>query len=243
MNGVSNAASTIQSSSKTLLIDTAVIPTNAELITGVIRNTGSGWDLLTGGGHCPFGVDSVTDNSNTIVIHFSSLNATDVISFLVVPDEEFAGLYDVGASFGLTQAALKVYKRQYDNDLEALITHQGSGVFVSNNANITPSYAAGTGILTLTHTSTTNNVPTVYSLQTNDADRTVFWNSTNSLGAAVTRFKLYDADGVTQKNLANPDMTRFYFDRSEGNITQVQQDPTTIISASGNFWFIGFVKK
>ena len=77
------------------VLNNSSLSADYRVISGVIRNTGTGWELI-GGDHEAINVDSVSDNSSTIVIDFTTLAATKIVSFLIVPDDDYAGLYEVG---------------------------------------------------------------------------------------------------------------------------------------------------
>jgi len=217
-------------------------PPGWKFVCGVIRNTGSGWFLITTGGHTPLNVDSVSNNSSVITIDYTSLGATAVGSFVVSPDEDFTGIYDIGASVGLSSATLKISTRIKD-DITALITHTGSGTFTSNNANIVPTYNTGTGILTLTHSSFTSDdlIPHFWNMPDASGKETIFQNSTGSLSATSVSVKLFNLNG-TQKTLTNPEIYRFYYTRKKNALKQNTLNPNNVISSIGNFWFMGIFK-
>lgn len=74
----------------------------------VIRNTGSGFQVLNDAGHKPVGVAGVREVGGDIVIDYE-FTATKVISLVAGPDETYASRgYQVGASVGLSAATLRV---------------------------------------------------------------------------------------------------------------------------------------
>lgn len=213
------------------------------LIAGVIRNTGSGWYLITTGGHTPLNIDSISNDTNYIYINFSSLGFTDLVSFSVKADEDFAGKYYGGAELNGT-TGVKIRLANFKLDLlKATITHSGGGVFVSSNPAVVPTYAVGSGNLTLTHSSfsTTNNTPVFTNIATSASENTLFQNSSGSIAATTVITKLYNFGG-TQKTLANPEISSFQFERKGEGIVQNFLDPNTVTSVTGNFWITGLVK-
>ncbi|MEV8354615.1 hypothetical protein ACFVTT_38705 [Streptomyces niveus] len=79
------------------------------LLSCVLRNTGSGWEILADTGHNPSGVVGVTQHATYLELQHAA-TATKVSSFQVTPDETFAarGLR-VGASVGLATTRLYLY--------------------------------------------------------------------------------------------------------------------------------------
>jgi hypothetical protein len=79
------------------------------LISGTIRNTGSGWSLLNESGHQPSGISGVVTNPDNIEIQHD-VGALKVSSFQVTPDETFAAAgLRVGISVGLTLSRIYLY--------------------------------------------------------------------------------------------------------------------------------------
>jgi hypothetical protein len=62
------------------------------IVSGVIRNTGSGWDLISDSSHGNTYVDSVTNDTSKITIDYTSMGATKILSFVIVPDETYSEL-------------------------------------------------------------------------------------------------------------------------------------------------------
>ena len=218
-----------------------IIGSDFSIVGGAVRNTGSGWFLITGGDHDPLNVDNVTNNSQRITIDFSSLGATGVSTFLVNSDEEYAGLYDVGVSVSLGSAAIEIYERQ-GKKMESLISHTGSGNFTKSGTDITSvSYDNTTGILTITHPSTLNNTPILWNMPSVDAERGNIESSDGSINDITTKVKFFNPDG-TQKDLLNPTINRFYFERDLINQERILVDPDTVMGSQANFWFMGIFK-
>ncbi len=81
-------------------------------VAGAIRNTGSGWSVLSDSQHAPRNVASVTtingsSTSGVVRITFAK-TAARVVSLVFAPDETFAQLgYSAGASVGLGYADVR----------------------------------------------------------------------------------------------------------------------------------------
>lgn len=73
----------------------------------IIRNTGSGWFILSDSDHQPIGATSITQYSDRIELFFD-FTATKVHSFVVAPDETYAVTDQkrAGASVGFTKAII-----------------------------------------------------------------------------------------------------------------------------------------
>ena len=92
------------------LLDTLGVQMDLDhrVVAGVIRNTGSGWELI-GGDHKSVNVTSVDNTTSAVRVNFSGIGASDVVTFVVGCDETYAGDYFVGSSVSVTQAAIKIY--------------------------------------------------------------------------------------------------------------------------------------
>ena len=218
------------------------LPDNYRVVAGVIRNTGSGWDLITTGDHAPMNVDSVDNTTVQVNINYPSLNATEVVTFLIAPDETYAGLYEVGASVGLTVAAVKIKELKVQQETH-LITHTGSGNFTfPASLGASSSYSTSLGRLRIYHDEATdNNFPQFFDLPSTSSEQTLYIPRGSSLAGNRTDVYLYNVDG-TQKSLTNPDVNRFYYTRSPLAFNKIDKNPNDVVDAGGNFWFIGIMK-
>ena len=119
---------------KTITIPQALLNGDTyKIVAGILRNTGTGWGLLTNSEHDSINVDSVSNDATQITIDYTTLGVSKVISFAVTPDETYAGDYEVGASVGLSETNIQI--SQYFNQTEAsLLRHTGTGTFTSNSA-------------------------------------------------------------------------------------------------------------
>lgn len=79
------------------------------LVSCTIRNTGSGWAIITGSGHQPTGVTTVTQATDHLVLNHP-VGADFVISLAVTVDETYAksGLR-CGASVGYDYSEIYLY--------------------------------------------------------------------------------------------------------------------------------------
>lgn len=92
---------------------THVLVTEAGARLGVVscalRNTGTGWAVISNTGHEPSGITGLVQNSDHIELQHS-ISATRVISMLVTPDETYAQVgLRAGASAGLTLSRIYLY--------------------------------------------------------------------------------------------------------------------------------------
>ncbi|MFE9309525.1 hypothetical protein ACFYM5_17770 [Streptomyces sp. NPDC006706] len=79
------------------------------LISGTIRNTDTGWQLINDSGHRPSGITAVITNADHIEIRHS-VGAVRVSSFQVTPDETYAACgLRVGISAGLALSRIYLY--------------------------------------------------------------------------------------------------------------------------------------
>ena len=79
-----------------------------QIVAGVLRNNGSGWDFLDNVGHEPINISTVTNTTTQIHVNYA-FTAKKVISFVATPDETYAiqGLF-CGASVGYETAWIQV---------------------------------------------------------------------------------------------------------------------------------------
>jgi hypothetical protein len=85
-------------------------PEKYMMVSGVIRNTGDGWELITDDFHDSINVESVSNGKLAITVNHS-FTAKKVVSFVVTPDETFVkeGL-TAGASVGLDKTNIYLTK-------------------------------------------------------------------------------------------------------------------------------------
>lgn len=79
------------------------------VVAGVLRNVSGTWSFLNDSGHVSVNVDSVSVSGNEVIINYSSISASKVVSFVIAPDERFARDAIIGgASVGLTEARIRI---------------------------------------------------------------------------------------------------------------------------------------
>ena len=79
------------------------------LVSGALRNAGSGWEVLQGSAHQPSGISGVVATSTRLEI-LHPVSAVKVVSLAVTVDEWFAklGIF-TGASVGLDHSYIYMY--------------------------------------------------------------------------------------------------------------------------------------
>ena len=92
-------------------VQPAAVSTSYTSVAAILRNTGTGWTILSNTTHQPMHITSVTDMGAYLRVHFDQ-TFTKVASVTVSPDETFAGKYDAGASVGLSY--MNVYLTDHD---------------------------------------------------------------------------------------------------------------------------------
>lgn len=107
---------------------------NYKIVSGVIRNTGSGWEIISDSYHEPIHVKSVSNTNQFITIEHT-FKAQKVVSFIVTPDETFIedGI-NVGASVGLDKSILYVNQNGTYLDPSKVVSSKGNfwfyGIFI-----------------------------------------------------------------------------------------------------------------
>lgn len=238
---VENAPAKIQKAAKSL--NAMALPENYEVFAGVMRNTGSGWYLITSGNHSALNIDSITSNTQSIKVHIEGMNASDVTTMLIAPDETYAGVYHFGSSLGL-DAGIVLVKKLERSKISTLITHTGNGNF-THNAGGTSSvtYDTTDGVMRITHAAAKGHDAVFSWMNRNDGEITVAKAVGSSEFTTYREYKFYNLDG-TQKTLSDPEMYRFYWTRSKEirDITGMTQNPNWVSSSTGNVWIIGVMK-
>jgi len=96
-----------------------------KIVACVIRNTGSGFELIDDSSHTPIGVTSVTNDTNEITINYD-FTASKVGTLIVGCDEIMvANGMSAGASVGLALSKITAYKSYFVN---GYITKSGGGI-------------------------------------------------------------------------------------------------------------------
>lgn len=207
------------------------------LISGVIRNTGSGWGLINDAGHQPSGISGVTVGADHIVLAHS-VGALKVSSLQVTPDETFAGMdIRVGASVGLTETRLYVYREPADR-ISDYIQWDATNGWTSLYGTVS-GLSFASGVLTVTHED----------LGIDKHSSLVVSNRGGILaqagGMTATTFQVAFYSGsfgsLTSVTTAAATM-RFWMTRYGRRASVPAIDPTTLSHASGNFWITGLME-
>lgn len=213
--------------------DLTIDNNKVDFVAGVIRNTGSGWEIISDSEHKALNVSSVSNTSGFITITYES-TFSQVISLTVNPDEVYAGYgLFIGASVGLSSAVIKIYEKQYI-PIRMLITKTASGFSISRLAGreLNFSITNNTYEISLTHDSFDTSEPYILGMTNTDF---IFSATSTSLTSKKIR-----SLGFPNPNLM-PTGTRFQviFDDFKYNLI----DPNSLTDAAGNFWFQGmFIK-
>lgn len=196
-----------------------------------IRNTGSGWALINDAGHSPIGVTGVSVSGGFIrlALDFSATTVGGVVSG---PDETFivSGL-DAAPSVALDSISLQIVKHGGNYDY---VTWNGSA-FVSTTGFVTSaSINATTGVIRFEHAEVPEALAGTVELRTDGTNRGVPGGRTaTSIDATV-----FPYNSATSLKTGTADM-RFFINRTGARkIT----DPTTVTSATGNFWVVGILE-
>lgn len=216
-----------------------------EIVACVIRNTGSGWFAIDDVDHTPLNVDSVSNNTSTVEIDYSSIGASEVVSLVACPDETYAGKYDFGASVGVETANISIAERQ-KRIVRALLTHDGAGnIAVSAQDGVTTATLnAEDNEVTVNHSACNGTMFTMKDMpQTFATEATMYAPSTYSDSTTETKFILKNLDG-SDKTLGTPEWKRCRFVREiehEG-LDKVALNPNNVSEATGNVWIFGIMK-
>lgn len=205
-----------------------------KLVAGVIRNTGSGWALISDASHRNVGITGVSQSSTAITITYDT--ALRVVSVIAIPDETYAaqGL-EAGTSVGLSSTVIQCYRP--GDGLGDYVHHNGttwvsfSGVFGISG------YASG--ILSLTHPSVGETANPRGSVTKRRKGTTVYNYGLASMDQTTTQVQVLDSAGALA-GAAGVDMG-CWVERA-GHVARAPIDPATLADASGNLWIIGVLE-
>lgn len=199
------------------------------VLAGVVRNTGSGWGFIEDSGHQPSNLTSVSASSSGITINFG-VTGVKVSSVVAGPDETFAQEgYFVGSSVGLSNLVLRIGK--VAPVLADYVSYSG-GAFSSTNGVFTIG-SFSSGILNLGHPSTPGFAVSI-------AGRGgTYQPQIESVGDSLIQVTWRDWAGALATT-ANTNMRAFVTRQNPAGVVAV--DPTTLVSASGNFWVLGLIE-
>lgn len=204
------------------------------VVAGVIRNAGSPdyWQPISDTPHAPVNVDSVLTTNEQITIDYSTLGATKVVSFIIVPDEALAKIGIVaGASVGLTSTIVQLTQTRPYADY---VSYNGSA-WVSANGVFTLSYNSTTGSLTCTHPL----IPTASGTDIYDvsiAGRGDLIASSNGASETAALVRWHSYSGTLQTTAATTQKA-FVSHGASGPLDPQRLDTTS--HPGSNLWFIG----
>lgn len=210
------------------------------VVLGVIRNTGTGWEVIDDAGHTPVGIDDVLTTDAYIEVDYGSLGVIEVGSFVAVPDDTLAQAgFFAGSSVQLDKAIIKI--GQSGKAFSDFISFNGSD-WVSTNGTITPTFSGGE--LTLTHPAILDegnlSVTLAPRMGATKAYRTVISGATGAVQATSVRIQFRDENDAL---VAVPDTNMKVYVSHGGGTRSV--DPTTLTTASypnSNIWLMGMMK-
>lgn len=203
------------------------------LLSAVIRNSGSGWEMIDDGGHRPSGIQAIATRADRIELQHA-VGGQRVSSLQVTPDEVFAaqGLR-CGASVGIDLTNIYLYTEPADR-ISDLITYNGSA-WVSE-AGVFTGFAFSGGVLTLTHP----NMGAEGSVAI--AQR----GGTGAFAAALTPTTtqiVFYTGGFGSLAAASPanNTMRCYVNRF-GKRGVPPTAPASVVSSTGNLWITGLIE-
>ncbi|ADL00542.1 hypothetical protein [Brevundimonas subvibrioides] len=203
------------------------------IVAGVIKNAGSGWELIINATHTEMNVDSVSSLSGEIVINYATLGAVKVISFVAGPDEVLAqaGL-TVGATVTPTAATLRMARA--DQTIADYISYSGSAFTSLLNKFTIGTFTSGN--LTLTHANTGNVVGSVTSRS--DVLDAGFSSAGSSIAPAQTILSFFDRATGVKQTTASTEMKAALTRTLPGGIITAPEISDSNYPGS-NIWFVG----
>ena len=209
------------------------------IVAGVIRNDGAGWDLITDANHDNINITSVSNDTSKIIVDYSGLSATKVVSFVVGNDETYAKLgYQVGSSVAKTQA--QIFISQINSGFGGMVRYNTTGglslPWPDDTSISSVSWDAVNLKGTITHPYIAGHIqyaPTFTARRTCPANFKI-----DTLSGASVVFWFEDNNGT---KIAPPDGAEFLFNRASGTMIS-DIDPNTVDNSIGNFWFIGVME-
>lgn len=217
------------------------------MVAGVIRNSGDGWEFIVDNNHkgdlnCVS--VGIANNDGRLYVDYSGINVQKVISCMFTPDEEFAKQgYVMGASVGKTASYIQIYQYRMSS-VSARITFQSSG------GTITPTISESDGVsaavwddtnkaLSITHTNiVTKTASTAPIISFIPAVYGKYLMRLYSYSGTTVKVEFFDL--VTGNKVTTPDTSMsLIFSRVGSALERIEVDPSTLVSASGNIWFMG----
>jgi len=215
---------------------------NTKIVAGVIRNDGTGWELLDDSFHTGINIDSVTNDTSKITVDYTSIAATKVITFVVGCDETYASLgYSVGSSVAKTKAEIFPSK---------VAGNGASGLLRYNSADggtITAPFGQDFGITGMTWDAVNKWVVIDHeNIQVDHLSQQPLITPRRSckdvrveaVANSQTSFYFVDSAGVKVDPV---DGDQFFFSRGVDSIKE-KINPNLVNNPIGNFWFIGIME-
>ena len=210
-----------------------------KIVSGVIRNDGTGWKLIDDIYHTGINIDSVSNDDSKITVDYTSIGATKVISFLIGCDETYASLgYSVGSSVANTKAEIYPSKIA-GNGCSGLLRYNSAG-----GGTITAPFGQDFGFTSLTWDSVNKWVVIGHdSVGVNHlAQQPIITPRRTCKPARIegvttneTSFYFVDSSGTKTDPV---DGDQFFFSRGTDYIKE-KMNPNEVNNSTGNFWFIG----
>lgn len=199
--------------------------TKYQVVSCILRNTGSGFTILDDASHTPIGVSGVVTQSETALVVDFNFTATNAVSAVATPDETLGRIgYTAGISLGLS--SLTVYVAQ-PGGISDYIYYGGSPAAWRSLKGVINFSAFNTtsGAIDLTH----QDVGPVVG---GSATSRSYTNraTLDSMGQTTTRVYLVDSSGVTAKTASTDH--RFWVNRTGARIVPM----TELVQTNSNLW-------
>lgn len=210
------------------------------VVAGVLRNTGSGWAPIDDADHHPMNMGAVTysaDSGGQIVVDYTAIGATKVVSLVVTPDETLARAgFFAGAS--VTQQNTTIRLARVFPEYADQVSYSGTAWTSALGVFTGLSFSAG--VLTLTHPDLTLGTDQVPQLDISVVGRGgTYVPNVGSAGLSSTAFPIEFRDWAgALVTTANTNM-RAYVKRG-GGIRSV--DPAVVTTTqfpASNLWVFG----
>jgi len=195
-----------------------------KIVACVLRNTGSGWEMINDSQHTPINIASVSETSSVVTITYS-FTASKVGTLVVAPDETFCkmGLF-CGASVGLAASNISMH----------ITKPIGGYVYYDGSWHVPTGFTFGSftgGVLTLSHEACGSNP----------------YASLTARGGGRHAFLGVPGDTTTQMvftTLAGDIITSAGYNIKAYLMRTVDYDvdPTALVSAAGNLWVYGIME-
>lgn len=210
---------------------------NYQLLSGVIRNSGSGWAFLDNTSHRPTNFGAITAFSDRLEIAYGS-TATYVSSFQVTPDETLTSMgVRCGASVGTNKLILFFYTEPEDQ-IADYVYYDGTSWVSFNGVFTGLSYSAGT--LTLTHA----DMGTTGHQAILATPRGTAAALAGSYGATTSQVNFYTGSwgSLTATGAADATQHKVHVARLGRRQSIPAADPASVVAASGNIWITGVIE-